>query len=127
MPVGAEKIVPAPWAVTCTPRAKAAPTLRGPSSVSSQMPPPEQAPVQPVKTASPSAAALRDTFVPGAKRSAQSLPQSMPAGLDEILPPSGEVTASSTSDAAGGLLHAASAATSKANGRRDMPPVYPDR
>jgi len=99
MPLGDEVTVPAPvpalvtfsaWVVV----AKVAVTFRSAVMVTVQAPVPLQAPPQPVKVDPAGGVAARPTVAPAAKLALHVEPQSIPAGVEEIVPAPVLVTAS---------------------------------
>jgi hypothetical protein len=91
MPAGTEVTVPepVPEVETVRPncrRVNAAVTIRLADIVTTQVPVPVQAPVQPLNTESGDAAAVRVTMVPNGKDMAQVAPQLMPAGDEATVP-----------------------------------------
>ena len=78
---------PAREIVSGTPPSKVATTFAGDVvRVTSQVPAPLHAPLQPVKCAEPEGVAVTEIFVPGANPALQVDPQLMPLGLLVIVP-----------------------------------------
>lgn len=67
--------------------AKVATTLVAAVGVTVQAPVPAHAPLQPVKTESASGVAVRLRLTPAGKLAAHVMPQSMPAGVEAMIPP----------------------------------------